>query len=180
MSKGSKSLDPNQMIFEFDFDAEVDRYIEARQQIAEAIEAGPSRPSAKSGENEFEVCIEIAAAAKRCIREWGGSREQLVDEINIFFGRSAEGTQTDPPTCRNPLTIHMLNNYLSKPIDYPLPAYLLVAIQHVTGLMYPSRAIVSYEGAQVATGTELRQMTLGKLEETLFEMRRLKRELGRR
>ncbi len=179
MSKGGKSLDPNQIEFEFEFDAQVERYIEARQQIAEAIEAGP-KPSLKEVENEFEVCIELAAAAKRCIREWGGSREQLVDGINAFFGRTAEGAQADPPTCRNPLTIHMLNNYLSKPIDYPLPAYLLVAIQHVTGFLYPSRAIVSYEGAQVATGSELRQMTLGKLEETLFEMRRLKRELGRR
>jgi len=177
MSKGSKRLDPRQMQFEFDFDAQVEQYVAARQEIEEAIEQGPpSHPF----ENEMEVSIEIAGAAKRAIREWGGSREQLVDEINAFFGRSSQGAQADPPECRNPLSIHMLNNYLSKPVEYPLPAYLLVAIHHVTGLLYPAAAIVAYEGAQVATGAELRQMTLGKLEETISEMRRLKRELGRR
>lgn len=177
MSKGSKRLDPRQMQFEFDFDAQVDQYVAARQEIEDAIEQGPPR---HSFENEMEISIEIAAAAKRAIREWGWSREQLVDEINTFFGRTQEGAKADPPECRNPLSIHMLNNYLSKPVEYPLPAYLLVAIHHVTGLLYPAAAIVAYEGAQVATGAELRQMTLGKLEETISEMRRLKRELGRR
>jgi len=176
MSKGSKKIDTDQMEFEFSYGEQVARYVEARIQIQESIEQGPL---SQAFESEFEVCIDIAAAAKRAIREWGGSREQLVDEINVFFGRTAEGTKEDPPTCRNPLTIHMLNNYLSKPAEYPIPAYLLVAIQRVTGQLYPARAIVAYEGAQVATGAELRQMTLGKLEENISEMRRLKRELGR-
>ncbi len=177
MSKGAKKIDPNQMEFDFSFEDQVERYIEARIQIADAIDQGP--PAAKF-ENEFELCMEIAAGAKRAIREWGGSREQLVDEINAYFGRSAEGAKLEPAECRNPLTIHMLNNYLSKPLEYPMPAYLLVAIQHVTGLLYPSQVIVAYAGAKVATGAQLRQMTLGKLEENLAEMRRLKRELGRR
>jgi len=178
MSRGVKKIDPNQMEFEFDFAERVERYVEARQQIAEAIEKGSA--SNQKFENEFEIGIEIAAAVKRAIREWGGSREQLVDEINAFFGRTPEGVLADPPECRKPLTIHMLNNYLSKPIEYPLPAYLMVAIQHATGFLYPSKTIVAYEGAKVATGAELRQMTLGKLEESMNEMRRLKRELGRR
>ena len=177
MSKRPKKIDPRQMQFDFDFDEQVDRYVEARNQIADAIE---QRAAALPFENEIEISIEIAAAAKRAIREWGRSREQLVDDINQFFGRTAEKAKADPPECRNPLTIHMINNYLSKPVEYPLPAYLLVAIQHVTKKLYMAETIVAYEGAQVATGAELRQMTLGKLEETMTEMRRLKRELGRR
>ncbi|MDA8138018.1 MAG: hypothetical protein M0036_05125 [Desulfobacteraceae bacterium] len=160
MSRGSKRLDPNQMQFDFDFDQRVEHYVEARLQIAEAIDVG-TQP--RTFENELELTIEIAMAAKQSIKEWGGSREQLVDGVNAYFGRSAEGVQADPPTCRN-----------------PMPAYLLVAIQSVTKHLHPANLIVSYEGAQVATGAELRQMTLGKLEETLLEMRRLKRELGKR
>jgi hypothetical protein len=177
MSRHKEIIDPNQQQFDFDFSDRVERYIEAREQIADAIEQGPP---ALDFENEFEVCMDIAMAAKRAMREWGGSREQMVDAINAFFGRSEAGAKADPPTCRNPLTIHMLNNYLSKPTECPMPAYLLVAIHNVTGRMYPAETIVGYEGAKVATGTELRQMTLGKLEETLGEMRKLKRELGKR
>ncbi len=177
MSRRSQKIDTHQMQFDFEFGQQVDRYIETKIQIEDAIEKGP--PSAEF-ENEFEVGVEIAAAAKRAVREWGGSRDQLVDEINRFFGRCEEGVAAEPPTCRNPMTIHMLNNYLSKPNDYPIPAYLIVAIQSITGLMYPAETIVGYEGAKVATGAELRQMTLGKLEESISEMRRLKRELGKR
>ena len=177
MSRRSQKLDPNQMQFDFDFSAKVDRYIETREEIEEAIE---QRIQTTEFENEFEVCVEIAATAKRAVREWGGSRDQLVDEINKFFGRSESAAKADPPTSRNPLTIHMINNYLSKPTEYPMPAYLLVAIHHVTGHLYPAEAIVGYEGAKVATGVELRHMTLGKLEESLSELTRLKRELKKR
>ncbi len=177
MSRRKEKIDPRQQQFDFDFSEQVDRYIEAREQIQDAIEQGSP---ALDFENEFEVCVEIAAAAKRAVREWGGSREQLVDAINAFFGRSEAGTQADPPTCRNPMKIHMINNYLSKPTEYPMPAYLLVAIHNITGRLYPAETIVGYEGAKVATGSDLRQMTLGKLEENLAEMRKLKRELGRK
>ncbi|BBO80205.1 hypothetical protein DSCO28_07710 [Desulfosarcina ovata subsp. sediminis] len=177
MSRRKEKIDPNQMEFEFEFGDQVDRYIEVREQIKDAIEQGPP---AIEFENEFEICAEIAVAAKRSLREWGGSRDDLVDAINAYFGRTQEGAEAIPPTCRNPLTKNMLNNYFSKPNSYPMPAYLLVAIQQVTGRMYPAEAIVGYGGAKVATGAELRQMTLGKLEENMDEMRKLKRELRRR
>ncbi len=170
-----KGPDPNQMTFEFDFEKKVDAYTDAAVQIHEAISDRPPQPV----ESEFEACVEIAAAIKRCIRQTGLSRDQIVDAINAYFGRTKEGAVADTPTCRNPLTIHMFNNYLSKPISNPIPAYYLYAIHHITSCLDPAETIVSAEGARVATGAEIRQMTLGKLEENISEMQRLKRELKR-
>jgi hypothetical protein len=170
-----KTPDPNQMTFEFDFEKRVDAYTEAAIQIYEALDERPPEPV----ESEFEACVEIAAAIKRCIRQTRFSRDEIVERINAYFGRTKEGAAEEPPTCRNPLTIHMLNNYLSKPISNPIPAYYLYAIHHVTGCLAPAETIVAAEGARVATGSEIRQMTLGKLEENIAEMQRLKRELKR-
>jgi hypothetical protein len=167
--------DPHQMTFDFNFDEKVDAYVSAKQEILEAMEAKP-RPS-QPVESEFEACVEIAAAIKQAIRPTGMSRDQLVDAINAYFGRTDEGAATEPPICRKPLTIHMLNNYLSKPLEYPLPAYYLYAVHHVTGSLLPAQAIVSVEGAKVATGMEIRHMTLGRLEQSIAEMQQLKKEL---
>lgn len=172
MAKNKKTIDPNQL--SLDFSAKVDYYVEAKEEIAEAVH---EQPRSHQVESEFEACIEIAAAIKRALRDSAMSREQLVDAINAYFGRSAEGACDDPPTCRKPLTIHLLNHYLSKPTDYPIPVYYLYAIHHVTGSLEPAKTLVEPEGAHVATGVEVRQMQLGKLEEALAEMQRLKREL---
>jgi len=164
--------DPNQL--PLDFSAQVDAYVEVRSEILEAIEAAPA---GVSSENEFEACIEIAVAVKSAYREAHLSREQLLDGINAYFGRSDAGAKAEPPTCRKPLSLDILNNYLSKPAEYPLPAYLLYAIHHVTGSLEPAKVILAAEGAQVATAREVRLMQLGKLEETLAEMQQLRREL---
>lgn len=159
----------------FDFEALVDEYIEVKADLVEAAR-GPAQPH-HGAENEMEACIEIAAAIKRTLRESHLSREQLVDGINAYFGRSDEAADLDPPACRKPLTIHMLNNYLSKPCEYPIPAYYLYAIHHVTGIIEPAATIVAAAGGQVATSEEVRLLQLGKLEQTLDEMRRLRSEL---
>jgi hypothetical protein len=167
--------DSRQMTLDFNYEEKVDTYVSAKQEILEAMDARP-KPS-QPVESEFEACVEIAAAIKQAIRPTGMSRDQVVDEINAYFGRTDENAAIDPPTSRKPLTIHMLNNYLSKPIEYPLPAYYLYAIHHVTGSLLPAEAIVSVEGAKVATGMEIRHMTLGKLEQSIAEMQQLKKEL---
>ena len=167
--------DPHQMTFDFNFDEKVDAYVSAKQEILEAMEVKP-KPS-QPVENEFEACVEIAVAIKQAIRTTKMSRDQVVDAINAYFGRTDEGAATEPPSCRKPLTIHMFNNYLSKPIEYPVPTYYLYAIHHVTGSLLPAEAIVSVEGAKVATGMEIRHMTLGKLDQSITEMQRLKKEL---
>lgn len=173
MTKRKPQIEPSQL--PFDFTALVDEYIEVKTDLVEAAST-PARPQAAT-ESEMEACIEIAAAIKRTVRESGLSREQLVDGINAYFGRSDEGAEQDPPSCRKPLTIHMMNNYLSKPCEYPIPAYYLYAIHHVTGIIEPAATIVAAAGGQVATAEEVRLLQLGKLEQTLDEMRRLRSEL---
>ncbi|WP_419657733.1 hypothetical protein Dvar_68550 [Desulfosarcina variabilis str. Montpellier] len=170
--------DPNQLNFEFRFEDKLDSYISAKQDILDAVENEQAPTLAI--ENEFEACVEIAAAVKRAIRQSGMSRDQVVDGINTYFGRSEAGAAEDPPVCRKPLSIHMFNNYLSKPTEYPIPAYYLYAVHHVTGSLEPAETIVSAENAKVATGAEIRQMKLGKLEQILTETQRLKRELKKR
>ncbi len=172
MANKQISLDSRQLAL--DFTQKVDRYIEAKDEILAAIEAGPV---VSPVENEFEACIEIAASIKRALRESGMSREQLVDAVNAYFGRSEQGAQADPPSCRRPLSIHMLNHFLSKPTEYPIEAYYLFAIQRVTRSLEPAKTLVAPEGAQVISGAEVRQMQLGKITEMKEEMRRLEREL---
>lgn len=123
----------------------------------------------------------IAAGIKKAINESDLSRDQVVDLINEYFGRTKEEAKKDEPLCRNPLTINMFNNYLSKPAECPIPAYYLFAIHHVTESLEPARVFVEAEDAKIATGGEIRQMALGKLEEHIVEIKKLKKELkGRR
>lgn len=180
MAKRQTKIDPDQMSFDLNYSEQVDRYMEAKTEIHEAIQ---NAATVAPVDNEFEACIEIAAAIKKAMRDSGLSREQLVDGINSYFGRTAEGAAADPPTCRKPLTINQLNHYLSKPTDYPLPAYYLYAVHQVTGIIEPAATIIAAAGGQVATEEEVRLLQLGKLEQTLDEIRKLRSELkgkGRR
>ena len=167
MSKSTNKIDNKQL--SLDFEAQVDTLLSAKTELIQAIEA---KTTPHQVEDADEAMIEIAAAIKRALRESGLTREELVDGVNRYFGRT---DALDLPGHK--LSIHMLNHYLSKPTDYPIPAYYLFAIHHITGSLEPARAIVAAEGARVASGAEVRQMQLGKLEETLAEMHRLKREL---
>ena len=164
MSKQKRKIDQNQMAF--DFDKRIEEYQEMK------VELLRDRP-VKCIESHEEACVELAAACKRAIRQCGLSREQVVDEINAYFGLA-----------RNPgrkLSIHMFNHYLSKPALYPLPAYLIFALQHITKSLEPLKALADAEEARVISGDEVRQMALGKLDDTILEMQRIKKELrGRR
>jgi len=174
MAKRQTKIDKNQMSFDLSYSQQVDRYVEAKAEIHEAIQ---HVAVAAPVENEFEACIEIAAAIKKAVRDSGLSREQLVDAINEYFGRTVEGADADPPTCRKPLTINQLNHYLSKPVDYPFPSYYLYAVHAVTGIIEPAATIIAAAGGQVATEEEVRLLQLGKLEQTLDELRKLRSEL---
>lgn len=165
--------DPNQM--SLDFDAQVEALVEVKTDLFDAALRRPAQPN--QTESEFEACVEIAAAVKRAYREAGMSREQVVDGINAYFGRTEKGAKAKPPTCRKPLSYEMFNHYLSKPTEYPLHAYMLYAIHHVLGTIEPGATIVAAEGAQVVTAEENRLLQLGKLEETMDEMRKLRRDL---
>lgn len=165
MSKRKKLLDPRQK--ELDFSQKLEAYETLREEIHQTIAEG--KESVKPIESCDEACVEIAAAVKRAIRKSNLSREQIVDAINAYFGGTAK-----------PLSIHMFNHYLSKPAEYPLPAYLLFPIMRITGSLEPIQPFAEAEDARVITGGEERALALGKLDATITEMQRLKKEIKER
>lgn len=175
MSKRKEKIDPRQMEFDWDFPSKLEKLVHDRAELRDKAAAGPEKT--RNGVNEFGLCVDLAAGIQRAMNEADLSREQVVDLVNEYFGRTAEEAKSDNPTCRNPLSIHMLNNYLSKPAETPIPAYYLFAFHHVTRSLEPARVMVEAEGARVATGGEIRQMALGKLEEHLIEVNKIKKEL---
>jgi len=175
MSNRREKIDPRQMEFDWDFPSKLEKVLHEREELKDKVIEGP--PKVMKTENEFELCVLLAAGIKKAITESGLSREQMVDEINNYFGRTAEEAAKDDPVCRNPLTIHMFNNYLSKPAECPIPAFYLFAIHHVTESLEPARVMVEMEGARIATGSEIRQLNIGKLEEHIIEIKKLKKEL---
>ena len=156
MSKKAKKIDANQQ--SFDFDSPLQEYEDLRVKLL----AGPEKP--KHVESFEEACIEIAASIKTALRASGMSREQLVDGVNNYFGG------------RHRLSIHMLNHYLSKPLQYPIPTVMIYAIQNTTGSMETVSVLAQAEGAKVISGDEVRTLAVGKLDAAIAEMQRLKKE----
>jgi len=175
MSKRNEKIDINQMEFDWDFPSKLEKVMHERSDIHDQIIAGP--PKVRQTENEFEICVMLAAGIKKAIDESGLSRKEIPDLINAYFGRTEDGAKECDPVCRNPLTLNMFNNYLSKPAEVPIPAYYLFAIHHITRSLEPAKALVEAEGARIATGSEIRQMNIGKLEEHILEIKKLKKEL---
>jgi hypothetical protein len=164
MSKRKKRIDPNQL--SFIFDQKIEEYATLKDEIINTPSQSPQNQTFE------EACIEMAAAVKRAIRNTNLSREQMVDAINDYFGwpdaPQAEGKH---------LSLHILNHYLSKPAEYPIPAFYLFAIQRITESLEPARCLAEAEEAKVISKGEVRQWALGKLDETIVEMQRLKKEL---
>jgi hypothetical protein len=173
MSKNKKRLDKNQMCL---FDSTIDQYISLKTEIL-------SPPKPKRGAHSWEEeCVEVAVAIKRAIKESGLSRDQVVDAVNEYYGWGNEITDSrfeisEDKKTKKALSIHIFNHYLSKPYEYPIPAYLIFAIQKITGSLTPCRVFAEAEDAQVISGDEKRALTLGKLDETITEMQMLKKEL---
>lgn len=159
MSKKGIRIDRDQQAL--DFDTPIAEYESLRVKLLAAPEVR------RRMESYEEACVEIAATVKSDIREWGGSREELVDAINEYFGASETGKK---------LSIHMLNHYLSKPAEYPLPAVLIFAIQHITKRLGTITLFAKEADAQVIDKDEVRKLHLGKLDDAIAEMQRLKKE----
>ena len=174
VSMGRKDgVSDRQMMLPFEYKSRVkelsDRYDEIKKNIDELVAQGPDQ--SVCGETEAELCNEIAAAVKVDLRESGMSRDQLVDKLNEFLGRTEEGASGDYPICKKPLTINMLNNYLSKPSEYPLPSHLQFALSRIFGSFRVQRVIVEALGGKVISGEDVRRLTLMK-------MRELKDQIG--
>ena len=149
MAKQGKRIDPNQMAL--DFDQKIEEYAALKVEIlqAEAV------PEDKCAENYEETCMQVATEIKRAIRSSKLSREQVVDEINAYFGWEEKETKS-----KKHLSSHMLNHYLSKPVQYPIPAFYLFAIQSITRSLEPVRALAEAADARVISGEEVRHMSV--------------------
>jgi len=164
MSKRKKRIDPNQL--SFIFDQKIEEYATLKDEIVNTPSQMPQNQSYE------EACIEMAAAVKRSLRSTNMSRAEMVDTINDYFGWPHA-----PQVEGKHLSLHMLNHYLSKPAEYPMPAFYLFAIQRITESLEPARCLAEAEEAKVISKGEVRQWALGKLDETIMEMQRLKKEL---
>jgi hypothetical protein len=173
MSRKRNRIDPNQMTLDLRWERKVTHLVSETRQIHDAMAARP----ATRAENDFEACIAVAAAAKRAIDQSGLSRDNVVDRINRYFRRTDDGARTDPPGCFKPLSKHMMDKYLSQPIEYKLPAYLLYALHYVTGSLEPARMLVEAEGGAVVTAVEKRRLHLVQLQDYMGEAKRLEGEL---
>lgn len=164
---------PKQQFFDFQWRTGVKNIVDKTLEIHEAINTS----TLSVAENDFESCIAVAAACKKAITESGLSREQVVDGINKYFGRTEEDASGDDPTCFKPLTVHMFNNYLSKPTVYKLPAYMIFAIQSVCGTQAISRLFAEADGAQVVNGSEVKRLNLLKIHDSIAELKKMEKQL---
>jgi hypothetical protein len=162
MTKTSKRLDTNQ--YSFDFDTPIEAYSRLRDEILNYP------PLVATFESYEELSIELASVVKATIRESGLSRDQIVDAINKYFG-------WDTADKRKCLTLATLNNYLSKPIQYPIPAVIIISIQHICHSLRPTGYFAELEGGKVITRSEVRELSMGKLDAAIKEMQRMKKEL---
>jgi hypothetical protein len=174
-----KRIDPDQLYF--DFDSKVDEIVELKTSIL----TSSNMPRIHSTRSLDEDCITLAAGLKEAIRESGLSRDQVADEINVLYGwptsEAFKSLSGEIQKHTQHLSIHMLNHYLSKPSEYKIPGFLIFAIQQVTGSLKACDLIARDQGGQVISSAEKVELTLGKLDTTILEMNRLKRELrGRR
>jgi hypothetical protein len=163
MSKKRKFLDNQQVAL--DFDQPIEAYTRLRDELLRARITPAHNPETSYEEG----CIEIAAAIKRAIRRSGLSREAVVDAVNDFFGWPRDDK-------RKGLSIHIFNHYLSKPTEYPIPAVYLPPIQKITHSLEPAGVLVEPEGGSVITREERQELALGKLDNAIQEMQRLKKE----
>jgi hypothetical protein len=161
MSKKRKFLDNQQM--ELDFDQPIEAYARLRDELLK-------ESAVPQAETSYEdSCVEIAVAIKRAIRQKGLSREAVVTAVNDYFGWPRDDK-------RKGLSIHIFNHYLSKPVEYPIPAVYLPAILRITGSLEPVGVLAEPEGARIISREEVRKLALGKLDDAIQEMQRLKKE----
>ena len=153
----------------FSFEKAVDELLDRRADLVRACRDAIEPTEITS---VGDVCEEVAVACKRAIRDTGLSRDQVLDEVNQVLGLT-DGVD------RKAISSHMWNHYLSKPTQYPMPAYLLMAICVATNSLEPIQAMADPMGARVISRDEVRLMHLGKVETLHNELLNLRREIRR-
>ena len=153
----------------FNFERAVDELIDRRTDLVRACREATDPTEITS---VGDACEEVAVACKRAIRDTGLSRDQILDEVNQVLGLAGGAN-------RKSISSHMWNHYLSKPTQYPMPAYLVMAVCVATGSLEPIQALADPMGARVISRDEVRLMHLGKVETLHNELLNLRREIRR-
>ena len=83
MSKKRQRIDPKQRELDFKFNRA--EQVEQICRLKEEILSSPATTQKPTASWE-EDCVELAAAAKRAVRQSGMSREETVDKINEIYG----------------------------------------------------------------------------------------------
>jgi len=175
MSPRYRHDDPNQLHMEFC--ERIETFAEVTREILDHANAAVKALECTEGiETEDELHVEIAAACKQAIRESGMTRDQVLDGINRYLGRTEDG---ETPDRKKKYSIHMLNNWLSKPSDNRLPTRVLHAIVKITGSLVPYEVLVADAGGVVISSAERTELQLGKLEQLIREAASMKRQLMR-
>jgi hypothetical protein len=169
----SRCHDEDQMTF--DFSQRIEDLCETVQAIAECDLA--RQDEERTDRSKAEFYIEVSAACKRAIRESGFSRAQIVDLINENWKPLEE---EEDQSQRPALTKPMLDNYLSKPVQSRLPAWLIYAICEVTTSLEPLAVQAANLGGQCIAAHEKTELTLGKIEAQLRIGTLLKRDIIKR
>jgi len=169
-----KKYDPNQLSLDLDFKQTVATTAKAIQKSLAPNTAAFLR------HNDIGVCHVISGTIKAAIQSSGMSREELVDRINGYFCRTSAGANANPPECLRPLTKAQLDNYLSNPAKYRLPAYYLYAVCHVLNTLEPIRGIAASMGAEVISKEDSLLLSWAKLQRAMAAGKAMEKELQKK
>jgi hypothetical protein len=157
---------------ELSFETQVETYCEAAQSILEHAKTAQTAEN-HGPESEIELNVGLTTACKAAIQRSGMSREQVLDRANALFGRCGKA----PDESKRPVSIHVFNNYLSKPTETRLPLWLLFATCAVTHDVGPLEHLIGKLGGVVITEDEQTELLLGKLDRNIRAGMKLKRDL---
>lgn len=167
-------FDPNQLSLDLDF----------KQTIATTAKAIQKSLAPKTTaflrHNDIGVCHVISGTIKAAIQASGMSRDELVDRINGYFCRTTAGASADPPECLRPLTKAQMDNYLSNPAKYRLPAYYLYAICHVLDTLEPIKGIAASMGGEVISKEDSLLLSWAKLQRAMEAGKAMEKELKKK
>jgi len=179
MAKKVKKIDTKQRPLPFG-ERVISHLVETEEILAEICTHKPPQEI----ENYEDACMALAMAIKTAIKESGDSRAEVADKINQYFGwpcakeMEALKDKGEDKGVKH-LSVHMFNHYLSKPAEYPIPGYIIYAIQNVTESLAPCRSFAEAEGGEVVSMAEREILSVGKLFETKVQVNRLLSEFSR-
>ncbi len=165
---------PNQMLLDLKFKKRFTSFVESTNELQEKIE---STDNEYLDGNDIAACFAVVRAIKKMMKEAGFSVEQMVDEINNYFCRSAKGLKEYPPACLKLLTVPYFKKYLSKPSEARIPAYYVFAIQAICDSLDLSKLFTEPMGGDVINADESRQLKIAKLQEAQRRAKELEKEL---